>query len=380
MGVMSNDGTAVTIGFRWASALGLGLALVACSGRVGVGFEPAGEGGEANGSTSSGGSGSTQGGYAGARATGGTGEVPSERPICDYGSTVVGTDDRPLLTSAEVLARIYQFLDGDPSIPAGALPPEPTPAWAAARAKAILDGHAAAGTAAPGLERFLGNWLLRGEAAREAFESPAQFARKLVAPDATLSTLLAEPTGEHRLGILTEPEFLSHYATITTRGRWMSLHLFCRDVPAPLEDVFEEVLGEGETRRERLENGLSQPACQGCHQLMDPPGYSLEHYDEAGDYRELDNGHPVNAAGTLTDPPVSFSDFSELAPQLARSCTVGHCFTRLMANDAFGAPLQTTAAPLSEQELNRAALSFAESGYSIRTLVDSIVRSPSFLR
>jgi hypothetical protein len=377
---MSNGEAAMMIGFRWASALGLGLALVACSARVGVGFEPAGEGGDANGSSSSGGSGSTQSGHAGALATGATGEVPSERPICDYGSTRVGTDERPLLTSAEVLARIYQFLDGDPSIPAGALPPAPTPSWAAARAKGILDGHAAAGTPAPGLERFLGNWLLRGQTPREAFESPAKFARKLVEPDATLSTLLAEPTGEHRIGILTEPEFLSHYATITTRGMWMSRHLLCREIPAPPEDVLEETLGEGETRRERLENGSSQPVCQGCHQLMDPPGYSLEHYDGAGDYSELDNGHPVNAAGTLMDPPVSFSDFSELAPQLASSCTVGHCFTRLLANDAFGAPLQTTTLPLSEQELNRAALSFAESGYSIRALVDSIVRSPSFLR
>lgn len=372
------NGETAMIGFRWASALGLGLALVACSGRVGVGFEPGDESsGGSNGST--GGSGSTQG-NAGTLATGATGEVRGEPPLCDYGSVQVGTDARPLLTSAEVLARIYQFLDGDPAIPAGALPPEPTPAWAAARAKGILDGHAAAGTAAPGLERFLSMWLTSVQQPVEAFESPARFARKLVEPDATLSTLLAEPSGENRFGILTEPEFLSHYATITMRGKWMSERLLCREIPAPPPDTPVEVLGEGETRRERLENGLSQAVCQSCHQLMDPQGYSLEHYDEAGDYRELDNGHPVNAAGALSDPPVSFSDFSELAPELASSCTVGHCFTRLFANDAFGAPLNTQAAPLSERELNRAALNFAESGYSIRTLVDSIVRSPSFLR
>jgi hypothetical protein len=356
--------------------LGLGLALVACSGRVAVGFEPVDEPGGSN--ASAGGSGSTQG-SAGALATGATGAT-GEAPICDYGSIQVEADARPLLTSAEVLARIYQFLDGDPSFPAGALPSKPTPAWAAARAKGILDEHAAAGTAAPGLERFLTKWLTPYDGAGQTWESPARFARKLVEPDATLSTLLAEPTGEHRIGILTEPEFLSWYATITTRGRWMSRGLFCQEIPPPPEGVLEEVLGPGETRRERLESGVSLVPCTGCHRLMDPPGYSLEHYDAAGDYSELDNGHPVNAAGALSDPPVSFADFSELAPQLASSCTVGRCFTRLMANDAFGAPLDTTGAPLSEQELNRAALSFAESGYSIRALVDSIVRSPSFLR
>src|SRR5688500_9569035 len=175
-------------------------------------------------------------------------------------------------------------------------------------------------------------------------------------------------------------ELLSCYGTIATQGKWMSTRLFCREVPPPPDGVLIQTVGEGETRRERLENSLSHAPCQGCHQLMDPQGYSLEHYDETGHYSDLDNGHPVNAAGTVSSPPLSFSDFSELAPQLASSCTVGHCFTRLVANDAFGAPLNTSAAPLSEQELNRAALAFAESGYSIRALVDSIVRSPSFLR
>jgi hypothetical protein len=319
-------------------------------------------------------------GYAGTLATGAAGEVPGEPPVCNFGSVQVGTDARPLLTSAEVLARIYQFLDGDPAIPDGALPAEPTPAWAAARAKGVLDGHAAAGTGAPGLERFLTQWLTSVQEPVEAFESPARFARKLVEPDATLSTLLAESTGEHRFGILTEPEFLRHYATITTRGKWISERLLCQVVPTPPEGALVEALGEGETRRERLENGLSQAVCQGCHQLMDPPGYSLEHFDETGEYREFDNGHSVNAAGELSDPPVSFSDFSELAPELASSCTVGHCFTRLVASAAFGAPPNSVDTPLSEQELNRAALNFAESGYSIRTLVESIVRSPSFLR
>jgi hypothetical protein len=376
MVVMPNGETSV-MGCRWA-ALGLGLALVACSGRVGVGFEPVDEQGGAG--PARGGSASTQQGSAGALATGATGAT-GEVPICDYGSTQVGDDARPLLSSAQVLARLYQFLDGDPSIPAGALPPEPTPGWAAARARAILDGHAAAGTAAPGLERFLSEWLAPGEDAAQAWESPAHFARQLVEPDATLSTLLAQPTGEHRVGILTEPEFLIRYPRITARGRWMTGGLFCQEVPPPPPTgTLEEVLGQGETRRERLENGMSLAPCRGCHQIMDPPGYSLEHYDQAGDYSELDNGHPVNASGTLWDPPVSFSDFAELAPQLASSCTVGRCFTRLVANDAFGAPLYANETPLSEQELNRAALSFAESGYSIRTLVDSIVRSPSFLR
>lgn len=379
------NGDAAMTGYRLVSALGLGFAVMACSGRVGVGFESVDEPGGASsaGAMNAGGSGFVGRPGSGGSAT--TGAMPGmgDPSVCNYSPNDVTEDASPLLASDEVLRRIYRFLEDDETLPAGALPPAPSPSWAAARAKGILDGHAAAGTAAPGLERFLRDWLAmdRFSSTAGVYESPAQFARKLVEPDATLETLLAEPTGQpHRFGILNHTEFLSSHATITARGKWMSTRLFCREVPDQPTESLEESLGEGETRRERLENGVAQPVCQGCHQLMDPPGYSLEHFDETGEYRELDNGHPVNAASVLSYPPASFSDFSELAPQLANSCLVGQCFTRLGANHAFGTSLDAPVAQLSEPELNRVALDFAESGYSIRTLVDSIVRSPSFLR
>jgi hypothetical protein len=384
---MSNGEKAMT-GRASIGLLGLALLVAACSGRVNVGFEPVGEAGAPSDSPASGGSGSgTSQGNAGDNATGsvaGTGPTQggsTASGVCGFTPDTVAPDARPVLTTAEVLTRLHLFLENDDQIPDGALPPAPTGGWLAGYAKEILDSHAAAETAPPGLVRFLERWLAVPDPSLE-LESPARWALELAAPNATLTTLLAQPTGEpHRLGILTEPEFLSAFPSISMRGVWMSEQLFCQQVPAPPPDTLIEEPGPGVTRREQLESGTNMAVCTGCHQIFDPPGNSLEHFDELGNYREEEAGQPVNAADTLMDPPMSFDDYSELAPQLATSCKVGHCFADQLIRDALGQPLSgDDAMTFTEAEINRIAGNFANSGYSIRVLVDSIVRSPSFLR
>jgi hypothetical protein len=124
----------------------------------------------------------------------------------------------------------------------------------------------------------------------------------------------------------------------------------------------------------------TEPACAGCHRLADGAGYSLEHFDEAGDYRQLDNGKPIDTSGTMQSPSLAFQDYADLASQLATSCEAASCLSELVGREAFGADHWGEPAPLSEAERSRIARDFVASGYSIRALVDSIVRSPSFLR
>jgi hypothetical protein len=381
---MSNGEKAMT-GHASIGLLGVALLVAACSGRVNVGFEPAEEAGGSGGSTSSGSSGGTDTtqGSAGSIATAGMGSTQgggASTGVCGFTPDSVAQDPRPLLSSADVLARLRLLLENDAGPPPATLPPAPTGAWVAGYAKEILDSHAAAETPPPGLVRFLEKWL-RAPDPSVALESPARWALELAAPNATLSTLLAKPTGEpNRLGILTEVEFLSAFPSISMRGVWMSKHLLCRDIPSPPPDTLPEELGAGETRREQLENGTSAAVCVACHALFDPAGNSLEHFDELGNYREEEAGQPINAADTLMEPPLSFDSYAELAPQLATSCTVGHCFANQVIRDALGQELSGGVAAFTEAEINRVAGNFANSGYSIRVLVDSIVRSPSFLR
>ena len=52
--------------------------------------------------------------------------------------------------------------------------------------------------------------------------------------------------------------------------------------------------------RERMEQHRANPACSGCHQLMDPIGLSMENFDAIGRWRtRTEAGSPVDASGGL---------------------------------------------------------------------------------
>jgi len=74
------------------------------------------------------------------------------------------------------------------------------------------------------------------------------------------------------------------------------------DVP-PLEPKSTDAAGNGRepTLREQMESHRSNPACQGCHSLMDPFGFALEQFDATGHWRNTDNGNPIDASATMYD-------------------------------------------------------------------------------
>ena len=53
--------------------------------------------------------------------------------------------------------------------------------------------------------------------------------------------------------------------------------------------------------RERMAQHRADPACAGCHALMDPVGFSMENYDAIGRWRTAESGKPIDAAGALPD-------------------------------------------------------------------------------
>ena len=53
--------------------------------------------------------------------------------------------------------------------------------------------------------------------------------------------------------------------------------------------------------RERMAQHRADPACSGCHRLMDPVGFSLENYDAVGRWRSAVEGRPIDASGGLPD-------------------------------------------------------------------------------
>jgi hypothetical protein len=69
--------------------------------------------------------------------------------------------------------------------------------------------------------------------------------------------------------------------------------------------------------RERLAEHRSNPACAGCHSLMDPIGLALERFDAVGRRRTLDGGTAIDPSGSLPDGR-RFTDVDGLEAALVR--------------------------------------------------------------
>jgi hypothetical protein len=106
------------------------------------------------------------------------------------------------------------------------------------------------------------------------------------------------------------------------RGNWILSNLIGVPPPPPPPNVpvleAQVADGTGNDRppsiREQYEQHRDNPACQGCHMLMDPFGFALEPFDAIGRFRTLDGSNPIDASdvmydGTPVDGPADVREF-----------------------------------------------------------------------
>lgn len=98
------------------------------------------------------------------------------------------------------------------------------------------------------------------------------------------------------------------------RGKWILENLLGAPPPPPPPDVPalpQASQAKPTTVRQRLEQHRANAFCASCHARMDPLGFPLEHFDPIGQWRDVDNNVPIDAAavlpdGTKVDGPVAF--------------------------------------------------------------------------
>jgi hypothetical protein len=119
---------------------------------------------------------------------------------------------------------------------------------------------------------------------------------------------LSETT--HRGGLLGQGSILTvtSYANRTSpviRGKWILSNILGVAPPPPPGKVpaLKENAGieKAVSMRERMAQHRADPACAGCHKLMDPIGFAMENYDAVGRWRTHETGEPIDAAGALPD-------------------------------------------------------------------------------
>lgn len=153
--------------------------------------------------------------------------------------------------------------------------------------------------------------------------------------------------GTPRRGLLTTAGLLTalSYPTRTSpvkRGKWVLGNLLCEAPPPPPPTVntnFVDTESEDPgSLREQFEQHRADPVCASCHTLMDPIGFSMEHYDGIGAWRDVDEtGAPIDAHGALPDGR-AFDDVLDLATLLAEDPKLTRCAVMKTFTFALGRP------------------------------------------
>jgi mono/diheme cytochrome c family protein len=165
------------------------------------------------------------------------------------------------------------------------------------------------------------------------------------------------------------------------RGKWLLDNIFGTPPPPPPPGV-NTTLDEPKAGtlppsiRERLAQHRTNAVCATCHAAIDPPGFTLEHFDAIGGWRTTDeSGKPVDASARMVSG-VTVEGLSGLRALLLEQpdqfpATVT---AKLMAY-ALGRRLEYYDRPAVRQIVRDAAAS----DYRWSSLVMGIVKSPAFL-
>jgi hypothetical protein len=115
------------------------------------------------------------------------------------------------------------------------------------------------------------------------------------------------PNHDQRGGLLAQGALLAttSYPDRTSpvlRGKYLLNNIFDLPIPPPPPGVDTNIDNKPgaapKTMRERLAQHRQSPACNSCHSVIDPLGFTLENFDVIGGWRTLDEvGKPVDASG-----------------------------------------------------------------------------------
>lgn len=196
-------------------------------------------------------------------------------------------------------------------------------------------------------------------------------------PEAPFQKIVLE-TGP-RAGVLSHPFLMTGFAYHGTsspihRGVFLSRSVLGRFLRPPPEAVapLAPDLHPHLTTRERVVLQTSPMACQTCHAMINPLGYTLEHFDAIGRYRNEEQGKPIDATGSYlarNGQLVRFTGVRELAEFLASSEETHEAFVEQLFHYIVKQPIRA----YGPQTLEKLTKSFAEHQFSIRELVIEIL-------
>jgi hypothetical protein len=182
-----------------------------------------------------------------------------------------------------------------------------------------------------------------------------------------------------RAGVLSHPYLMASLAhgsesSPIHRGVFLARGLLGVALRPPPEAVtpLPPDLHPGLTTRQRVTLQTKPATCMVCHGIINPLGFTLEHFDAVGRYRERDSGKPVDPAGayvTRAGKAVKLTGVRELAVFLADSPEAHAAFIEQLFHHLVQQPVRAYGADTLE-ELRKG---FAADGFHVRKLVARIL-------
>jgi hypothetical protein len=166
------------------------------------------------------------------------------------------------------------------------------------------------------------------------------------------------------------------------RGKWIMEVLLGSPPPPPPVDVpdLEETKGTKDGRSlsvaEQLALHRASPQCSSCHNVIDPIGLSLDHFDVTGAWRIKDRGVLVDTKGELYDGTKLTGVTDLRAALLAKSDVIVTHFTERLLSYALGRRVEYYDMPAVRKIVREAKAS----DYRLSSLILGVVRSPVFRR
>jgi hypothetical protein len=162
------------------------------------------------------------------------------------------------------------------------------------------------------------------------------------------------------------------------RGKWVLTNILGVMPPDPPPNVPPLKAAGGndanETMRQRMEQHRQNPACAGCHKMMDPIGFTLESFDAVGRWRATQGGQPLDVSGQLTDG-TKIQGVAGLREALERyNPQFVRTFTEKLLTYALGRGVDYKDMPAVRQIVTQAA----RDDYRFSSLVMGIVTSEAF--
>jgi len=193
-----------------------------------------------------------------------------------------------------------------------------------------------------------------------------------------------------RVGVLNQAAFLATYANAHEshpifRGVAIARRVTCYPLDSPASfnlQVVAPAPDPTKTTRERFSVHPADSICAGCHDIIDPYGFSFEHFDGMGAYRAQENGKTVDSSAVVAvngDFDGAYGDSNQLGTALGQSESVRECFARFMFRA--GAASGDSAATPGEQEFVELwrSMPAAAQGSIVETLI-AYVKNPTFAK